>query len=130
MLTHRWQRSEYDDEPKSSEPGTKDFGLESLEARLALSAPELPGNTGEVLQSQFAPFGFTKAIGLQASQLAVGGPIQFDLQVLSNLPETSGGTQAVEFSDNSGLIGYSQFSGGGFATVGMQIDSSRASAVA
>ncbi|AGA29117.1 hypothetical protein [Singulisphaera acidiphila] len=101
------------------------LGLESLEARLALSAPELPGNTGEVIQSQFAPFGFTKAIGLQASQLAVGGPIQFDLQVLSNAPETSGGTRAVEFSDNSGLIGYSQFSGGGFATVGMQIKQSR-----
>lgn len=99
---------------------------EGLEARLVLSAPELLGNTGEIIQSQFAPFGFTTAIGLQAEQLAVGGPLRFELRELPSSSEDSGGSaQAVEFSENSGLIGYSQFSGGGFATVGMQLKQSR-----
>ncbi|WP_406699639.1 hypothetical protein V5E97_12335 [Singulisphaera sp. Ch08] len=99
--------------------------MENLEARLALSAPELPGNVGEVIVSQYEPSRFTTAVGLQASDLALGGPLKIDLTDPSTRSVSANTPSGIDPIINSGLIGFSQFNGGGFSTVGMQLKQSR-----
>jgi len=101
-------------------------GLQHLESRLVLSSAQLPGNVGEVLQSQYEPRGITEPVGLQTWGLTVGGPVKIELYdpaldvEAGKVDEASTGSIV-----NSGLIGFSQFNGGGFSTIGAQIRQTR-----
>ncbi len=89
--------------------------LDELEKRRLLAASLLAGNSGQILVSQFQPFGFRTAVGTQLQGVKLRGSFQVDVNSsTSPIPITS--TPTV----NSGLINHSQFSGAGFQTVGVQ----------
>jgi hypothetical protein len=91
-----------------------------LESRRLLTAPQIPGNIGQILSSQFQPFGFKTTVGTQLRDVRVRGPFKIDLSG----PAQPTGPVATSPAPpiNSGLIGFSQFNGGGFHTVGLQFD--------
>ena len=89
-----------------------------LEERRLLAAPVLPGNAGQVLISQFQPFGFESTVGAQLAGVQLGGALNFNV---SNGSSSADAGQATPGRvANSGLVLGSQFNGGGFRTVGLQ----------
>ena len=92
--------------------------LDALERR-ALLAAVLPGNLGQVLQSQFQPFGFQTTVGTQWDGVRLGGPLGVD--VVAPAAAGSAGSGPI----NTGLINESQFNGGGFRTIGLQFQDVR-----
>ncbi len=90
-----------------------------LEARWLLAA-EIVGNAGEVVSSQFQPYGFGAPVGSQLEDVLIRGPFTIDLAT----PATSGGPAPAKVM-NSGLVDQSQFNGGGFHTVGLQFSGVR-----
>ena len=93
--------------------------FDALETRCLLTAPQILGNTGQILNSQFQPFVVRSTVTGQFRDVKTRGPIKFD--VVNPGPSTG----AVDDSNpppNSGLIQSSQFNGGGFLTVGLQFD--------
>ncbi len=94
---------------------------DELESRRLLSAPQVPGNVGQVLSSQFQPDGFTTVVGTQFRGVKLRGELKID--VVNPFPITGVSESAPEPGPaNSGLIANSQFNGGGFRTVGLQFD--------
>ena len=93
---------------------------EELEARWLLAAPQVPGNAGQVLSSQFQPFEFKTTVGTQVRDVRLSGPLKID--VVNPFP--AGNSRASNSAPviNAGLIAGSQFNGGGFRTVGLQLD--------
>ena len=89
--------------------------LLDLERRLLLAAPVLPGNAGQVVRSQFQPYGFASTVGAQVDGVRTRGPIVVDV---AGATDPGGTTESKPI--NSGLIQRSQFNGGGFRTVGLQ----------
>ena len=90
--------------------------LVSLESRQLLTANQILGNTGEIILSQFQPFGFSTAVGSQLEGVRAGGPFKVDLAATSStLPFP------IAPVVNSGLVQKSQFNGAGFQTVGLQL---------
>ena len=93
---------------------------DKLEARWLLSAAQIPGNVGQVLSSQFQPFGFPTTVGTQLRHVKLRGPLTID--VVGSAPTAGQGPGSSAPPINSGLIKQSQFNGGGFQTVGVQLD--------
>ena len=92
--------------------------LEGLEARWLLAAPQLPGNAGQIVASQYQPSGFVTKVGAQLRDVKLGGPLDIDSL---NAPFTAGGVGSSLFPVNTGLIAASQFNNQGFRTVGLQL---------
>jgi hypothetical protein len=92
---------------------------DELELRQLLTAPQILGNSGQILSSQFQPFVVRTTVTGQFRDVKSRGPIKFG--VVSSSPSTGGGAVAIA-PPNSGLITSSQFNGGGFLTVGLQFD--------
>jgi hypothetical protein len=88
-----------------------------LESRRLLAAPQIVGNVGQVLISQFQPYGFGTTVGSQLLGVKLRGSIKINIRNDSS-PAQSSPSSIV----NSGLINRSQFNGGGFHTVGLQLD--------
>lgn len=94
--------------------------VDALEARWLLAAPQLPGNAGAIVASQYQPTGYVTKVGTQLRNVALGGPIS--VAVLS--PPFAGGSVGLSpYPVNTGLIALSQFNNQGFRTVGLQLDS-------
>ncbi|MDR3634737.1 MAG: hypothetical protein P4L84_13115 [Isosphaeraceae bacterium] len=93
---------------------------DELERRWLLTAPQIPGNVGQVVLSQFQPFGFKTTVGTQLRDVTLRGPFKID--VVTPLASTATGQASASPPINSGLIAHSQFNGGGFRTVGLQLD--------
>jgi hypothetical protein len=93
---------------------------DQLEIRALLSAPQIPGNFGQILDSQFQPFGFKTTVGTQLREVRLRGKITID--VVNPFPTTGSNSALPAPPINSGLIQGSQFNGGGFHTVGLQFD--------
>jgi hypothetical protein len=92
--------------------------LSQLERRQLLAAPQVLGNTGQVISSQFQPFGFKTAVGTQFRNVEVRGPVSINL--INPDASTTQTNSTSEPSPNSGIVNHSQFNGGGFLTVGLQ----------
>ncbi len=93
-------------------------GLDGLEPRWLLAA-QLPGNVGEIIASQYQPFGPKVPVGAELRDVVSNGPINFELVT----PLTSAAGQVPSpYPVNSGLIARSQFNNEGFRTVGLQLD--------
>ena len=95
-------------------------GWNELEPRQLLTVPTILGNAGQILSSQFQPFTVRSTVTGQFRDVKARGPIKFDVVN----PGSSAGTGDVSSTPppNSGLIKSSQFNGGGFLTVGLQLD--------
>ena len=93
--------------------------LEGLEARWLLAASTLPGNAGQIVASQYQPFGYVTKVGAQFRDVTLGGAL--DLQPLSP-SSTAGSVGLSTYPVNTGLIDQSQFNNQGFRTVGLQFD--------
>lgn len=93
--------------------------VDGLEARCMLAAPQLPGNAGEIVASQYQPSGYVTKVGAQLRNVKLGGPL--DISLLSP-PFVGGGAGLSPYPVNTGLIGLSQFNNQGFRTVGLQLD--------
>jgi hypothetical protein len=91
-----------------------------LESRCLLTAPQVFGNAGQILSSQFEPFVVRTTVTAQLRDVRARGPIKFD--VVNPGPLTGVGDVSLSPPPNSGLITSSQFNGGGFLTVGLQFD--------
>ena len=87
-----------------------------LEDRRLLAAPVVAGNLGQILHSQFQPYGFRTTVGTQFEKIRVGGSVRNTLT--SNIASRPAETSATPV--NLGLIHQSQLNGGGFETVGLQ----------
>ncbi|WZP00169.1 hypothetical protein EP7_001788 [Isosphaeraceae bacterium EP7] len=94
--------------------------LETLESRWLLAAPQIPGNLGEILFSQFQPNGFKTTVGTQLQDVKLRGP--FSIDVVTAAPSDDMNRVAATPPINSGLIEGSQFNAGGFLTIGLQLD--------
>ena len=92
---------------------------DQLETRRLLTAPQILGNVGQILSSQFQPDGFTTTVGTQLRHVKLRGSIK--INVVNPFP-TTGASQSLLGPVNSGLIANSQFNNGGFETVGLQFD--------
>jgi hypothetical protein len=99
---------------------TRLLALDALESRCLLAAPEILGNIGQVVFSQFQPFGFRSTVGTQLWDVKVRGPVHID--VVHPFPATQSAQSVAALPINSGLIDHSQFNGGGFRTVGLQFN--------
>ncbi len=94
---------------------------DELEPRWLLAAPQILGNAGEIVSSQFQPFGFKTLVGVQARDVKTRGPIKINVvNTASSVGAVSAAAAAVPL--NTGLIAGSQFNGGGFLTVGLQFN--------
>jgi hypothetical protein len=93
---------------------------DELQTRWLLTAPQIPGNVGQVVFSQFQPFGFKTTVGTQLRDVKLRGPFKID--VVNPFPSADPSQTPPAPPINSGLIGHSQFNGGGFRTVGLQFD--------
>ncbi len=92
---------------------------DELEPRQLLTSPEILGNAGQILNSQFQPFVVRSTVTGQFRDVKARGPITFDVVN----PGSSTGVRDVSSpTPNSGLIESSQFNNGGFLTVGLQFD--------
>ena len=98
----------------------KHVAPELLEARWLLAAPQIPGNVGQLLVTQFQHFGFRGTVGTQLRSVRLGGPLTLGVSGDPNSihPSLSASDDVI----NSGLIRQSQFNGGGFRTIGLQLD--------
>ena len=94
--------------------------FDMLESRCLLTAPQVLGNAGQILSSQFEPFVVRTTVTAQLRDVKARGPIKFD--VVNPGPSTGVGAVTLSPPPNSGLITSSQFNGGGFRTVGLQFD--------
>jgi hypothetical protein len=94
--------------------------LDQLEPRWLLAAPQLPGNVGEIVASQYQPSGFTTKVGTQLKDVKLSGQIKIGVATPPPSGDASPGSSA--YPVNAGLIGFSQFNGAGFRTVGLQMD--------
>ena len=90
-----------------------------LETRRLLTAPQVLGNAGQILSSQFQPFVVRSTVTGQFRDVKARGPIEFDVV---NPGSGAGAADDSSPLPNSGLIESSQFNGGGFLTVGLQFD--------
>lgn len=90
--------------------------VDQLETRCLLTAPEIIGNAGQIILSQFQPYGFTSTVGTQFHGVRLRGPLKIAVSSPSTNPSQPTLTQIV----NSGLVSKSQFNGDGFHTVGLQ----------
>jgi hypothetical protein len=95
-------------------------GFDALETRYLLSSPQVLGNSGQILSSQFEPFVVRSTVTAQFRDVKARGPIKFD--VANTAPLTAVSDDSSNPPPNSGLITSSQFNGGGFLTVGLQFD--------
>src|ERR1017187_9313314 len=93
---------------------------DELETRKLLAAPQILGNAGQILSSQFQPFGFQTTVGTQFRDVKLRGSIKID--VVNPFPSAEAIQGLPGLPINSGLIGQSQFNNGGFQTVGLQFD--------
>ena len=84
-----------------------------------MAASQLPGNAGEIVASQYQPFGYVTKVGSQFQDVTLGGAL--DIQPLSS-PSTTGSMDLSRYPVNTGLISRSQFNNQGFRTVGLQFD--------
>jgi hypothetical protein len=105
---------------RRSRQGQKPRVAEELEVRWLLAAAQIPGNIGQVVSSQFQPFGFPTMVGTHLSNVQLRGTIQ--INVSNSAPQAGQGPGSTHPPINSGLINKSQFNGGGFETVGVQLD--------
>ena len=94
--------------------------FDALETRYLLTAPQILGNSGQILSSQFQPFVVRSTVTAQFRDVKARGPIKFD--VVNPGSPAGGGGVSTNVPPNSGLITSSQFNGGGFLTVGLQLD--------
>ena len=94
--------------------------FDALESRWLLTAPQVLGNAGQILSSQFEPFVVRSTVTGQFRAVKARGPIKFD--VVNSGLSTGVGDVSTSPPPNSGLISSSQFNGGGFLTVGLQFD--------
>ena len=62
MQYHHFHRDEADDGSKKPQRLAATV-IDELEARWLLTAPQILGNTGQILSSQFQPFGFKTRVG-------------------------------------------------------------------
>ncbi len=92
---------------------------DQLETRRLLAAPQVLGNVGQILSSQFQPDGFTTTVGTQLRHVKLRGAIKID--VVNPFPTTPA-SPPLFGPINSGLIANSQFNNAGFQTVGLQFD--------
>ena len=92
---------------------------DQLETRRLLAAPQILSNVGQILSSQFQPFGFTTTVGTQLRDFKLRGAIKID--VVNPFPSADQ-SQPLPGPVNSGLIDRSQFNNGGFQTIGLQFD--------
>jgi hypothetical protein len=95
-------------------------GLDRLETRSllstsGLSAANVPGNAGQILNSQFQSSSFEE-LGAQWWQLSVGGPVTIHVT-----PPPPPGTTFPGPASNTGLISDSQFNDHGFSAIGSQL---------
>jgi hypothetical protein len=105
---------------RRSRQGQKPRVTEALEVRWLLAAAQIPGNIGQVVSSQFQPFGFPTMVGTQLSNVQLRGTIESN--VSNSAPQAGQSPGSLLPPINSGLIKKSQFNGGGFETVGVQLD--------
>ena len=103
-------------------------GCERLEARalvatLAVAPPTLPGNAGEIVDSQYWPYGYSQ-IGSQWRDVSVGGPVT----IRQVTPFNPSGADAAATDPpptvppaNTGLVTGSQYDVGGFSAIGSQL---------
>jgi hypothetical protein len=92
---------------------------DEMEPRRLLAAPVVPGNVGQLVASQFQPFGFKATVGTQLRDVSLRGPLRID--VVSPFPAPVVDQSPIDPPINSGLIRHSQFNGGGFRAVGLQL---------
>lgn len=107
-------------------------GCERLEARalvatIAVVPPTLPGNAGEIVDSQYWPYGYSQ-IGSQWRDVSVGGPVTIR-QVTPFNPSGADAAASDPPPDtpptvppaNTGLVTGSQYDVGGFSAIGSQL---------
>ena len=118
-LLHGWERA--------IRIGSERLEPRALVAALTITSPTLPGNAGEIVDSQYWPYGYSQ-IGVQWRDVAVGGPVS----IRKVTPFNPSGADAAATDPprdvpptvppaNTGLVTGSQYDVGGFSAIGSQL---------
>jgi hypothetical protein len=95
----------------------------SLVATLTVAPPTVPGNAGEIVDSQYWPYGYSQ-IGSQWRDVWIGGPLSVRQVTPFNPAGASAGSSAAPPAvppANTGRIESSQVDVGGFSAIGSQL---------